>query len=575
MANIIKIKRGNGAPTSANLQDGELGFDKTNNNLYIGTGTSVFRIGGRNDEVEFIVGTQTVGTSTGTWLGATKDTALYEGKRIIYMLPAPGSGNATLNLTYPNGNTTGAKSVYYNSTTRMTTHFGQNAQVELVYHENLAIPPGSTTTYTGWWHLADYDTNTNTLAYQVRKNNGNYNTAAPVGRYQVMLTKGSNLLLPFVPNSASTTAPSQASEITTESFNPFGPIYYYASTTSLASNTAITSSFLFTQSAFNLTYSYNLSLTAKGAVYIAATPTANGYAVLASPPLTKTLPTSADGKIYIYLGQAYSTTNIEMSPTHPIYYYRAGSLRVWTNREVGAASTDVGTVSQPIYLTGGTLSASTSTIGTVSKPVYLNAGALTAITSTVGTVSKPVYLNAGAITAITSTIGSVSKPVYLNAGAITALTSTIGGTNQPVYLNAGAITAASSYADFVVEQGEATSPSGGSATLTWTYRKWNSGVVECWSKASWSATSFALWSNGVYEGTPRPWWNFPSGLFKAVPVLQALHCTDGGTWFQDVITDGGTKTVSAANTCAFCALRPNNYAPVPITTHLYAKGTWK
>jgi hypothetical protein len=100
-------------------------------------------------------------------------------------------------------------------------------------------------------------------------------------------------------------------------------------------------------------------------------------------------------------------------------------------------------------------------------------------------------------------------------------------------------------------------------------------VAECWSKSSWSVTSFTLWSNGVYEGSPRPWWNFPSGLFNAIPVLQALHCTDGGTWFQDVITDGGTKTTSAANTCAFCALRPNNYAPVPITTHLYAKGTWK
>lgn len=131
------------------------------------------------------------------------------------------------------------------------------------------------------------------------------------------------------------------------------------------------------------------------------------------------------------------------------------------------------------------------------------------------------------------------------------------------------------FADYVLEQGTADSASGGSATLSWTYRKWNSGVAECWSKASWSVASFTLWSNGVYEGSPRPWWNFPSGLFNAVPFLQALHCTDGGTWFQDVITDGGTKTVSAANTCAFCALRPNNYAPLPITTHLYAKGTWK
>lgn len=39
MANTIKIKRGNGVPTS--LQDGELGLNKTNNYLYIGNGSNV------------------------------------------------------------------------------------------------------------------------------------------------------------------------------------------------------------------------------------------------------------------------------------------------------------------------------------------------------------------------------------------------------------------------------------------------------------------------------------------------------------------------------------------------------
>lgn len=130
-------------------------------------------------------------------------------------------------------------------------------------------------------------------------------------------------------------------------------------------------------------------------------------------------------------------------------------------------------------------------------------------------------------------------------------------------------------ADYIIEQGTANSASGGSSTLTWSYRKWNSGIAECWARASWSTTSFSLWTNGVYQGGQRPWWNFPSGMFVSTPFLQALHCTDGGTWFQDVITDGGTKTVSATNTCAFCCLRPSNYAPVPVTTHLYAKGNWK
>ena len=39
MSNIIKIKRGNGAPPAGTLLDGELGFDKANDQLYIGNGT--------------------------------------------------------------------------------------------------------------------------------------------------------------------------------------------------------------------------------------------------------------------------------------------------------------------------------------------------------------------------------------------------------------------------------------------------------------------------------------------------------------------------------------------------------
>lgn len=37
MSNIIKIKRGAGKPANGVLKAGELGFDTTNKNLYIGT----------------------------------------------------------------------------------------------------------------------------------------------------------------------------------------------------------------------------------------------------------------------------------------------------------------------------------------------------------------------------------------------------------------------------------------------------------------------------------------------------------------------------------------------------------
>lgn len=45
MANVIKIKRGASVPTTLQLTEGELGFDTSNNDLYIGTSNSVVKIG--------------------------------------------------------------------------------------------------------------------------------------------------------------------------------------------------------------------------------------------------------------------------------------------------------------------------------------------------------------------------------------------------------------------------------------------------------------------------------------------------------------------------------------------------
>jgi len=81
--------------------------------------------------VEYIVGTQTA--ATGTWTGVTRDAELVAGKTIAYKLPYAGSGNASLNLTLSGGGTTGNKAVYLN-TTRVTTHFGAGAVIQMTYN---------------------------------------------------------------------------------------------------------------------------------------------------------------------------------------------------------------------------------------------------------------------------------------------------------------------------------------------------------------------------------------------------------------------------------------------------------
>ena len=80
-------------------------------------------------------------------------------------------------------------------------------------------------------------------------------------------------------------------------------------------------------------YSFNdtgkaLKLTPNEPVYIKCTPQSDGSAVLQG--YTQDKPTTDDGFIYIYLGLAYSTVNVELVQNHPVYWHDGTSLRLWT-----------------------------------------------------------------------------------------------------------------------------------------------------------------------------------------------------------------------------------------------------
>lgn len=72
------------------------------------------------------------------------------------------------------------------------------------------------------------------------------------------------------------------------------------------------------------------TLTANKAVYLVGVPSASGDTyTLDTTWWTQTLPTTEDGKIYIYMGTAYSTTGIGWVHEHPIYWYKKGALRLY------------------------------------------------------------------------------------------------------------------------------------------------------------------------------------------------------------------------------------------------------
>jgi len=271
-----------------------------------------------------------------SWSGNSSEiTELYTGLCVRFLIPT--AGHATGVTLSING---GEKhKVLYNSGTTLTTQYGVNTILNLTYDANATgtYYSGSSTAATvqGVWRAnAEYDSNTNTIGYEIGHNQKVYKTDASLYKYKLLLQKDETTLTPV--NTTNTSAGTKT--LTTESFNPFGDIIYYSSTSTVSANTVIASGLTWTQHSVNLAYSFNTTdtLTSGRSVYMVAVPQSDGKAKLHSSPITQTFPTTEDGLIYIYLGQAYSTTNIFLMNNHPIYYYKDGQLRLYTNSVVSS-----------------------------------------------------------------------------------------------------------------------------------------------------------------------------------------------------------------------------------------------
>ena len=180
-----------------------------------------------------------------------------------------------------------------------------------------------------------YDSNTNTIGYQIRSNSSSLPMTSIVYRYRLLFTSGDGTK--FVPanNSTSTNATS-ARTVCQDKIDPFGRIVYYGTTASVAAGSRPSTSYLWDMYTVTLGYSFqkspNYVLTLWKPVYLKCAPQTDGSAIIDSTtPFVQDLPTTEDGKIYIHLGVAYSETQIELLLHHPVYWYKDGMIRPYTN----------------------------------------------------------------------------------------------------------------------------------------------------------------------------------------------------------------------------------------------------
>lgn len=130
--------------------------------------------------------------------------------------------------------------------------------------------------------------------------------------------------------------------------------------------------------------------------------------------------------------------------------------------------------------------------------------------------------------------------------------------------------------DYITEQG---------TSGIWQYRKWNSGVSECWGKTSRTIpageSGWTRWpddSTGDYtaiEGLVTNSVTYPSGLFIATPVFECTLSATGGVWLET------SSEGSATGTPTIYAVRPAWWASqfpswaITANANMRAIGKWK
>lgn len=268
-------------------------------------------------------------------------TQLKNGTRILYHLKYATAASTTLNLTLVGGATTGAKKVYRQGTTQLAASIGiAGCILPLTYLTSLDSNNG------GWMMDNSYDANTNTVGYQLRSNSYILKTISRTRYYRLLFTSADNTH--WVP--ANTTYDNSATSVKPVNqvpINPFGEIVYLGNSTSYLADADVTATAIWQQYALSLGYSFNttgaaLTLISRKPVYVKCAPQSDGSAIIDSTtPYVQDLPSTADGKIYILLGMAYSATNIELLMKHPVYYFADGSIREWTNAAAGGAVASV------------------------------------------------------------------------------------------------------------------------------------------------------------------------------------------------------------------------------------------
>lgn len=119
-------------------------------------------------------------------------------------------------------------------------------------------------------------------------------------------------------------------------------------------------------------------------------------------------------------------------------------------------------------------------------------------------------------------------------------------------------------ADYVVDRG---------VSGIWTYRKWASGVAECWGYYTTSSVSMTNPWGSLYESTTPYKATFPRGLFSDTPTYIDIQAGYAGG--VAAFIERGGSAPSATATDEFYFVRPTSFEVGGMRVFINAIGKWK
>lgn len=275
------------------------------------------------------------GDTAGRWTATVAGiNSYYDGLRVtIYNTTTYNGTYNTLNI-----NGLGEALVWYRPGSRLTSHFGAANMLTMTYSSNA----GTYSTFTGGFVL-DSVYQDGSESYTVRYNYYNpMSGASGMPAYKMFGLTPAGIAEPFTTTAGTGTT----KVINTATYNLSKGIFIYQYSSNTAANTRLNAAYVhasISTSTLNYTHNNITPFTAYEPFYLVAD-SFNGDAFTLDDSsltalFTQTLPTTDNGKYYIYLGRLYNTiNNFILEPFHPVYYYKDGALRIYNNTYIESSS---------------------------------------------------------------------------------------------------------------------------------------------------------------------------------------------------------------------------------------------